>query len=90
MIKGVQKKLIEVKLRGSRLYESACFVCKSGSAAAGVSESDLVGEADRIIREVGAKEKKRASVGGARIALAALLFFCIGSAIGFFVGVLVI
>lgn len=88
MIKGVQKKLIEVKLRGNRLYESACFVCKSGNAAAGASEADLVGEADRIICEVGAREKKKAKKRRWLRAVAALLLFAAGAAIGFFVGAL--
>lgn len=59
MVRGVHKRIIEVKISGSRLFDHACLVFKSGDIANETSERDILAEANRIICEVGAKEKKK-------------------------------
>ena len=59
LIKGVNKRIIEIKINGSRLFDHAWLVFKNGEVANETSERDIVAEANRIICEVGAKEKKK-------------------------------
>ncbi len=89
MVKGVQKRLVEVKLRDSKLYESACLVLKAENAKKITGERDLLDEANRIIASLGVSgnaPKKRSLIG--RVTAAALLVL-LGILIGFALGVLV-
>lgn len=86
VIKGVQKRMIEVKLSGSKLYDSACFICKSGSAAARVSESEMIDEANKIISEIGVRSGKRRKRRGLAVFLS-MLFCLLGALVGFGAGV---
>ena len=56
MIKGAQKRMIVVRTQDSEIFEEAYFVMRSGEKHGSV---DMIGEADRIIRESGGGEKKR-------------------------------
>lgn len=89
MVRGVQKRLVEVKLRDSKLYESACLVLKTETAGNITGERDLLDEANRIIASLdvsGNAPKKIFSVG--KITVGALLVLS-GILIGFALGVLV-
>ena len=89
MVKGVQRRLVEVKLRDSKLYESACLVLKAEDQKKIVGERDLLDEANRIIASLGVcgnTPKKRSPMG--KITVGALLVL-LGILIGFSLGVLV-
>lgn len=89
MVKGIQKRLVEVKLRDSKLYESACLVLKAENAKSITGERELLDEANRIIASLdvlGNTPKKIFSVG--KMTVGALLVLS-GILIGFALGVLV-
>lgn len=54
MIKGCQRKTIRLKDTDSRFYEEAYFVLRPGVERDGVTDSDMIKEALRIVGE-GAK-----------------------------------
>ena len=49
MIRGAQKKMIVIRTHDSRVFEEAYFVMRKETEAA-VEDSDMLTEADRIIR----------------------------------------
>ena len=88
LVRGVHKRIIEVKISGSRLFDHACLVFKSGDIANETSERDILAEANRIISESGAvRKKKRGRVGrtiGVRLLCA--LFLALGVGLGLAIG----
>ena len=82
MIKGVQRRIVEVKLDGSKAYESACFILRQGAGAETKSESELVDEAKRIVGALEPKKRKKAGKIIGKLLLS-LLLLVIGCAIGF-------
>lgn len=76
MIKGAQKRVVVVRTADSGIFEEALFVLRRGSVA---RESDMVAEADRIIRESGGRKRRVETI--RRILFALVTFFC-GSAFG--------
>ncbi|MBQ7376593.1 MAG: hypothetical protein IJW52_06895 [Clostridia bacterium] len=76
MIRGVNKRIIEVKINGSRLFDHAWLVFKNGDVANEMSERDIVAEANRMISEVGAKEKKKRHPILKTIGIVALCILC--------------
>ena len=81
MIRGVNKRIIEIKINGSRLFDHAWLVFKSGEVANDTSERDIVAEANRIICEVGAKEKKKIHPLRKAIVILLLCFFCLAAGV---------
>ncbi|MBR5818187.1 MAG: hypothetical protein IKY62_06030 [Clostridia bacterium] len=58
-MRGYQKKVIFLKNTGSHLFDEAYFVMSREGEDAAVEQSDMVFEANRIIREsLGDKEKR--------------------------------
>lgn len=58
-MRGYQKKVIFLKNTGSHLFDEAYFVMSQKGEDAAVEQSDMVFEANRIIREsLGDKEKR--------------------------------
>ena len=76
LIRGVNKRIIEVKINGSRLFDHAWLVFKNGDVANETGEKDIVAEANRIICEVGAKEKKKRHPVLKSIGIFALCILC--------------
>lgn len=88
MVKGIQRRLVQVKLRDSSIYESACFVLKSDCTGRASGERDLLEEANRIVASldvVGKAPPKKAW--GSKVAAATLLIV-FGMLIGFSIGIL--
>ena len=83
MVKGVNKQMIVLKLENNRLYESACFLLRSDVEQKRREERDMLGEANRILAEMDIKKPKRATRGGFRRFLGALLLMLLGAALGF-------
>ena len=81
MIRGVNKRIIEIKINGSRLFDHAWLVFKNGEVANDTSERDIVAEANRIICEVGAKEKKKRHPLRKAIVILLLCFFCLAAGV---------
>ena len=82
LVRGIHKRIIEVKINGSKLFDHACLVFKSGEIASQTSEKDMIEEANRIIGEVGARDGKKNKV-GKRVAVVILLcLLCLGAGIG--------
>ena len=87
MVKGVQKRMVAIKLRNSRIYEGAYFVMRSDRAAA--PERDILDEANKIIAslEVGHAARDKNSSSGKILSGALLLL--LGLVLGFAIGVLI-
>ena len=85
MIKGAQKRMIVVKTTESKIFEEAYFVLRR--EAEGVSQGDMVGEANRIIEECGGKKPKKSRWLRDKIAHAAL-FLGSGAIGGGIVGII--
>lgn len=77
--------MVEIKLRGNDIYESACLVLKNADTRRAPNEHELVDEAKRIISELGVK--KRAQKPWHRILVYALMLL-LGILFGFTVGVM--
>ena len=58
MIKGCQKRIIQIKDTKSKLFEEAYFVLKKENVA--VQGKDMVSEATRIIRQSAGQQQNRA------------------------------
>ena len=87
MLKGTQRRMVEVKLKDNKIYESACFIFRQGVGSEKKSEVELVEEARRIITSLdpsrSAKVKQKISV-----VVLSLLVFTVGACAGFFVSYL--
>lgn len=82
MIKGCQKKIVFLKNTGSKLFDEAYFIIRDSINLDGISDGDMIDEANRIIDEcIGENENKR----GAR---SIFLHFVKRSALPFLAGVL--
>ena len=79
MIKGCQKRIIQIKDTKSRVFEEAYFVLKNGASDA-VSEKDIISEATSIINRY---SQSGASPKRAKRSLKGLFYFLTGTAIGF-------
>ena len=53
MLKGCQRKIIVMKNTGSNIFEEAYFVLRENAVKAHISETDMIEEANRIIKEIG-------------------------------------
>ena len=53
MLKGCQRKIIVMKNTGSNIFEEAYFVLRENAVKAHISETDMIEEANRIIKENG-------------------------------------
>ena len=51
MIKGAQKRLIVVKTTGSPFFDEAYFVLRNEATGNGKVKSDMLSEANRILRD---------------------------------------
>ena len=56
MLKGAQKRMVVVKTQDSRIFEEAYFVMRTDTPA---SNTDMVGEANRIIEACCEKRRER-------------------------------
>jgi hypothetical protein len=83
MIKGINKQMIVLKLENNRLYESACFLLRADTQRKKQEEGDMLSEANRILAEMDIKKPKRATRGGFRRFLGAVLLVLLGAALGF-------
>ena len=79
MIKGCQKRIIQIKDTKSQVFEEAYFVLKSGASDA-VSEKDIISEATSIINRY---SQSGVSPKRAKRSLKGLFYFLTGTAIGF-------
>ena len=81
--------MIEVKLNGSRLYESACLIFRNGDVAAKASEYELLDEANRIISDIGFSKKIKKRHSKFKVFLLCILFLLIGVICGMALGVII-
>ena len=84
MVKGIQRRFVEMKLVGSKTYESAYFILKRGTEPQKSGEKELLEEARRIVSSLDNDKKKAKDGKIVRILLYPLLFL-IGAALGFVV-----
>ena len=59
MLKGTQRKMIKIAGCSDTVFEEAYFVLKPGGDKDGMSERDIIAEANRIIRENSLFPEKR-------------------------------
>lgn len=82
LVRGVHKRIIEVKVNGSKLFDHACLVFKNGEIASQTSERDMIEEANRIIGEIGARDHKKSKRGIRAVGVILLCILCLGMGIG--------
>lgn len=82
MLKGIQRRFVEIKISGSKAYDSACFILRQGVDAEARSELELVEEARRIVGSLEPKKKKGAGR-RALLILLSLLLVAVGAVLGF-------
>lgn len=59
MVKGVSRQVIVVHAPDPKLFEQAIFILKENAVGEGVSDEDLLREAQRLIRTPEPRGKKR-------------------------------
>lgn len=89
MLKGVQRRMVEVKLSGSKAYESACFILRRGAEAEARGERELVDEAKRIVDTLD-QTKRKSGKKALRTVLLCILLFLLGALIGFSLSLLLL
>jgi pilus assembly protein TadC len=87
MVKGIQRRFVEMKLSGSKAFESAYFILRQSSEAEKRSESELIDEARRIVGTLEPQKRKNAGKLIGRLLLS-LLFVVIGAVVGFLLSLL--
>ena len=84
MIKGAQKKIVVVRTRESRFFEEAYFVMRRDIPPVCQENSDIVAEANRIVRQSTDRHRRHvidsALFGASRISK--LIAFGIGAFVG--------
>ena len=85
MIKGIERRVVEMKLPSNRFYERACLVLKVDLKNREADERDLIEEARRILSTLGVTKKGERRRTVLRI-LFALLCFLLGILTGVCVG----
>ena len=87
-MRGYQKKVIFLKDTGSHLFDEAYFVVSRRGEEANVEQSDMVFEANRIIKESLGDKDSRIMGKDKRLKLGFIIPFFIGALIAFSVAVL--
>lgn len=59
MVKGVSRQVIVVHAPEPELFDQAIFILKDEAVGKGITEAELLKEAQQVIRETGQKKKKR-------------------------------
>ncbi len=83
MIRGINRQMIVIKLEGSRLYDSACFLLRRDARTFGAGEGDMISEANRILADMDVKGSRRRRKGRAKGVFMLLLGLILGAAAGF-------
>jgi hypothetical protein len=87
MVKGIQRRFVEMKLSGSKAFESAYFILRQSSEAEKRSESELIDEARKIVGALEPQRRKKTDKLIGRVLLY-LFFLFIGAVIGFLLSLL--
>ena len=89
MVKGIERRVVELKIKDSEIYERACFILRCGEISAEVCERELINEAHRIVNSLcPSKTSKKAQM--RRRLLFSALIFLLGALIGFALGALLV
>ena len=80
-MRGYQKKVIFLKDTGSHLFDEAYFVVSRQGEAAHIDQSDMVFEANRIIKESLEGKESRVRRDGKRLILGFAIPFLLGALI---------
>ena len=77
MVRGIERRIVELKLSDNKFYERACLILKVDTGIGIPNERELIDEARRIVSEIGISKRsdKRRAV---QNSIFALLCFCIG------------
>lgn len=70
MVKGISRQVIVVDSPDPRLFEQAIFILKDDALGEGITDDQLLKEAQQVIRGSGRSQKRRASMHGALWAFA--------------------
>jgi len=88
-MRGYQKKVIFLKDTGSHLFDEAYFVVSRQGEAAHVEQSDMVFEANRIIKESLEGKETRVRRDSKRVFLGFIIPFFLGALITFTVSLFI-
>lgn len=78
MVKGVHRRMVEVKLKRSKNFESACLIFKTEAGRALTEEREVLEEAEKIINAINSPSVKSKGRSRARRVFASLLLFAAG------------
>lgn len=84
MIKGAQKQMIVVRTGESPYFDEAYFVLRRDICPKRQERTDILSEADRILRESGGCGMRAKRRGNRALPWSLLAFFC-GVAVGFII-----
>jgi hypothetical protein len=79
MLRGYQRRLVMIRTKESRIFESAFFILRSGTAQ--IAQCEMVDEARRIIEECGMPRKKAVRLTFGHILLSSGICFFLGAAV---------
>ena len=76
MLRGYQRKLVMIRTKNSKVFESAFFIMRSASS---VTHREMVDEANRILAECGDSRKKGRKLWDRHIWMALGIGFLLGA-----------
>ena len=85
MVKGIERRVVELKIKDSEIYERACFILRCGEMSADACERELLAEAQRIVNSLCPSKKSKRCDARRRILFCALIFL-LGALVGFTFG----
>ena len=85
MVKGIERRVVELKIKDSEIYERACFILRYGEMSADACERELLAEAQRIVNSLCPSKKSKRCDARRRILFCALIFL-LGVLVGFTFG----
>ena len=89
MIKGVNRQMVVVKLEGSGVFDSACFILRRDAKRGNDVQNDIIYEANRIVAQMDAKSAKPRRRGLLWRLAFGLFILIIGVIIGFALSLLI-
>ena len=81
MVKGINKRMVVLRMDGNSIYDSAWFILKNEPKAKSEADKDMLAEANRIIFESDVQKRKKPRRFLRVLLLVAL--FLVGAASGF-------
>ena len=83
MLKGINKRMVVLRMDGNSIYDSALFILKNEPKAKCEADKDMLAEANRIVFEAETNKRKKPRGRRALRVLLSVALFLVGAASGF-------